>query len=79
MFNLMLEVTKSERKLNAEARQVLADHFVDSPYAEGDEPSVELGGPDDRNHIHISGSFDVEELSKRLVWSSQRYKETVET
>jgi hypothetical protein len=78
MFGLMLEVTKQERKINAQTRQVLADHFMDSPYAAGDEPSVELGGPDDRNHLHISGSFDVEELSKRLVWSSQRYKEMID-
>lgn len=78
MFGLMLEVTKQERSLNAEARQVLADHFIDSSYDTGAEPDVELGGPHNRNALHLSGSFDVEELAKRLVWSSERYREVVD-
>jgi hypothetical protein len=78
MFNLMLEVTKGERKINTQTRQVLADHFMDSAYSSGDEPGVELGGPDDRNALHLSGCFDVEELSKRLVWSNERHREVID-
>ena len=78
MLSLMLEITKQERKLNAQTRQVLADHFVDSPYAAGDEPSVQLGGPHNRNSLYLSGSFDVEELAKRFVWSNERYREIID-
>ena len=78
MFSLMLEITKQERKLNAPARQVLADHFADSTYAAGTETRVELGGAEERNHLYLCGSFDVEELSKRIVWSPERYREIID-
>lgn len=76
MLNLILDVTKQERRLNAQTRQVLADHFSDCAY--DGTPDVELGGPYNRNALHLSGSFDVEELSKRIVWASERYREIVE-
>jgi len=78
MFGLMLDITKQERKLNAPTRQVLADHFADSIYAAGTETRVELGGSEERNHLYLCGSFDVEELAKRIVWSSERYREMID-
>jgi len=76
MMRIILE-TVSER-LNNEKRQALADHFADCVYDRGTETIVELGGPYERNLLHLAGSFDIEDLAKRIVWTRERHGETIE-
>ena len=76
MMRIMLEIRGE--KLNDETRQALANHFADSVYDRGTENTVELGGPYERNLLHLAGSFDIGDLSKRLTWTRERHGETIE-
>ena len=76
MMRIILEAKGA--KLNGETRQALADHFADSVYDRGTTNTVELGGPFERNLLHLAGSFDIGDLAKRIVWTEERHGETIE-
>jgi hypothetical protein len=75
MTHIILGMT-SARRLNNVTRQALADHFVDC--AQPGEPTIELGGPYDRNSLYLNGSFRVDDLAKRVVWTQSRTDTTIE-
>jgi len=77
MMNLILDIV-GERNLNSETRQALANHFSDCPYDKGHANSVELGGSFERDMLSLEGSFDIRELSKRIIWSDTRASRTIE-
>lgn len=75
MMHIILGMT-ARRGLNNVTRQALADHFVDC--ANPGDPTIELGGPHDRDSLYINGSFRVSDLAKRLVWTQSRTETTIE-
>lgn len=70
MMLIILEVV-GQRKLNDVRRQAIANHFTDSAVG-GTDCNVELGGEGDRDIIHLSGSFRIDDLAKRITWSEER-------
>jgi hypothetical protein len=77
MMNIILDIV-GQRGLNSETRQALADHFVDSAYDKSIDPTVELGGTDERNVLHLDGLFDIADLAKRIVWTDTRASRTID-
>lgn len=76
MMLIILEIV-GQRKMNDARRQALADHFVDCSVTDS-EKVVELGGGQDRNTIHLSGSFDINDLARRITWSEERGGQIIE-
>lgn len=73
ILNRMMKVILSmvaHRKINNVTRQVLADHFTDC--ANAGDPTIELGGPWDRDSLYLNGSFRIADLAERIVWSEVR-------
>jgi hypothetical protein len=77
MMGIILDEVRP-RRLNHETRKALADHFNDCLYDRGTEAIVELGGSFERNMLHLAGSFDIGDLSKRIVWTGERRGETID-
>lgn len=75
MMMIILEIV-GRRSLNSAKKQALADHLADST-ATG-EPSIQLGGGEDRDIISISGHFSFNDLAKRIAWSEARGGQTIE-
>jgi hypothetical protein len=77
MMNIILDVI-GERKLNSVTRQALANHFSDCLYDHGTNPTIKLGGTDERNMLHLDGQFDIADLAKRIVWTETRPHRTLD-
>ena len=75
MMLIILEIV-GQRAMNTERREALADHFTDSSVSAG--AVVELGGPGDRDIIHISGNYSISDLAKRITWGDVRAPETID-
>lgn len=56
-------------RLGADEREAFVEHLVTCSYH--GEPYVELSKePNESSLVHVSGVFDLSELSKRMVWSN---------
>lgn len=75
MVHIILGMT-AQRGLNETKRQALANHFVDC--ANAGDPTIELGGPYDRDTLYLNGSFRVSDLAKRITWTTNRTDQTIE-
>jgi hypothetical protein len=76
MMNIILGIV-GERRLNDATRQELANHLTDSANGGPDITRVELGGTGDRNTLYLDGTFRIEDLAKRIIWSSARGSQTI--
>jgi hypothetical protein len=76
MMLILLDIV-GRRKMNSEKRQALADHFTDCALNK-EGCVIELGGPGDRDVISISGSYNIDDLAKRITWGEARTAQTIE-
>lgn len=62
-------ILMGDSTLNQAKREAFRDHLSDCAYTI--EPFVELGEEFERDLVHISGVFNMRELSKRMIWDME--------